>query len=88
MLLELEGEMSNERKKKLKECREEYKQMKKEVREADGKDDDGVDSEESSDEGVFLNGNGIAANVAVPSQEAVAQVLLQKKKEALLNRFN
>ena len=89
VLLELEGEMSNERKKKLKECREEYKQMKKETKETDGNgEDDGVDSEESSDEGVFLDGNGIAANVAVPSQEAVAQVLLQKKKEALLNRFN
>lgn len=89
VLLELEGEMTSERQKKLKQCYEEYKEMKQQQREADGKTAGEEDSEESSDE--FTDGiaeNGVASHVAVPSQDVVAQVLLQKKKEALLNRFD
>jgi len=87
VLLELEGEMAKERKKKLEECREEYRELKKQKKEVDGKTDD-VDSEESSDEGVIDVEGGISAQAAVASQDMVAQVLLQKKKEALLSRFS
>jgi pre-mRNA-splicing factor ISY1 len=80
VLLELEGKMSEERRKKLKECQEEYKRIFAENDE--GKVDDDSD-------GAFVKAlaNGIPPQVALPSQEAVNQILLAKKKEALLNRF-
>ncbi|KAL7539936.1 hypothetical protein ACHAXR_009751 [Thalassiosira sp. AJA248-18] len=83
VLLELEGKMAADNQKKLKECQEEYKQMQQEQ----GVD---IDSEENSDDGEFFASleNGIPAHEAVHSQEEVAKVLLQKKKEALLNRFD
>eukprot|EP00970_Alexandrium_tamarense_P008131 scaffold1548_cov237-Alexandrium_tamarense.AAC.32 len=84
VLLELEGKMAEDRQEKLKICREEYMELKR--KQCQGM---GVESDESADEGAFLEEieSGIAASVAVPSQEVVAKVLLQKKKEALLNRF-
>jgi len=52
-------------------------------------DEVGGGSEESSDDDAFFDGvmNGIAPQAAVPSREVLARVLLQKKKEALLDRF-
>jgi pre-mRNA-splicing factor ISY1 len=84
VLLELEGKMAEDRQEKLKICREEYMELKR--KQCQGM---GVESDESADEGAFLEEieSGIAASVAVPSQEVVAKVLLQKKREALLNRF-
>ena len=84
VLLELEGKMAEDRQEKLKICREEYMELKR--KQCQGM---GVESDESADEGAFLEEieSGIAASVAVASQEVVAKVLLQKKREALLNRF-
>jgi pre-mRNA-splicing factor ISY1 len=80
VLLELEGEMATENQKKLRLCVEEYKEMKK-----NATTENDHDNEESSiDVDV---GNGIPAHLAVPSQQVVASVLLQKKKAALLDRF-
>jgi pre-mRNA-splicing factor ISY1 len=83
VLLELEGDLAKERQKKLKECREEYKNR------ASPSTNElyGSDVDDSSDEAILEN-IGIDAHVAVPSQEVIAQVLLQKKKEALLSRFS
>jgi pre-mRNA-splicing factor ISY1 len=83
VLLELEEKMSEERRKKLKECQEEYKQIVEEKNE--GKADDASDDSDAA----FLKAlaNGIPPQEALPSQEAVNQILLAKKKEALLNRF-
>lgn len=85
VLLELEGKMAEENQKRLKLCRVQYREMKEEQQTTGG--EGGVDSGESSDEELFLGGDGVAAQVAIPSQEVVAQILLQKKKEALLNRL-
>lgn len=85
VLLELEGEMAAKKQKELEECREEYAELKKRQKAEGGEDESG----ESSDESAFLEGaeDGIDPSAAVPSQEVVAQVLLQKKKAALLDRF-
>jgi pre-mRNA-splicing factor ISY1 len=84
VLVELETKMAEDRQKKLKECQDEYKQIA-------GKDqgDTGADDASDSSEAAFIESisNGIPAQLAVPSQEVVANVLLAKKKEALLNRF-
>ena len=98
VLLELEEEMATEKRKVLKLCREKYRGMKQclkndKVAENDngGRDDDDKGgSEESSDEDTFFDEmvNGIVPQAAMPSWEVVSQVLLQKKKDALLNRFS
>jgi pre-mRNA-splicing factor ISY1 len=82
VLLELEEKMAEDRRKKLKECQDEYKQIAKEQNQ--GQDDA---SDQSNAAFVKALANGIPAHVAVPSQDAVAQLLLAKKKEALLSRF-
>lgn len=72
--------MATENQKKLRLCVEEYKEMKK-----NGTTENDHDNEESS---IDIDvGNGIPAHLAVPSQQVVASVLLQKKKAALLDRF-
>ncbi len=81
MLLELEGEMAAENQKKLRLLREEYTELKRKQ---------GNENAEHDSETSFLGeelGNGIPAHLAVPSQQVVANVLLKKKKEELLNRF-
>ena len=84
VLLELESQMASENQKKLKSVQEEYRELQKQQN-----INAGAESDESSDEGIFADGveNGIAAHVAVPSQEVVAQVLLEKKRKELLSRF-
>ena len=94
VLLELEGEMAADKRGELASRREKYRELKlRRKNKKDPHDDDDDDevggSEESSDDDAFFDGvmNGIAPHAAVPSREVVAQVLLQKKKEALLDRF-
>lgn len=84
VLLELEGQMAAEKQEELRVFREKYGEMEH--------DDDGnkkMGSEDNSDDYDFFNDikNGISPQAAVPSRDVVAQVLLKKKKEALLNRF-
>ena len=83
VLLELEGKMTNDRRKMLKECQDEYKKIAEEQNELVA--DDASDSSDAA----FAKSlaNGIPAELAVPSKEVLDQVLLAKKKEALLNRF-
>lgn len=80
VLFELEGEMATENQKKLRLLREEYKELKRK------KGNENADDSEKSFLGEEL-GSGIPAHLAVPSQQVVANVLLKKKKEELLNRF-
>ena len=91
VLLELEGQMAAEKQEELKVCREEYREMMQQRKKniANDNDDGKMGSEESSDDDAFFDviRNGIEPQAAVPSRDVVAQVLLQKKKEALLNRF-
>lgn len=93
VLLELEGEMAADKRGGLSSRREEYREAKLLRRKNNDNDDDddevGGGSEESSDDDAFFDGvmNGIPPQAAVPSREVVARVLLQKKKEALLDRF-
>jgi len=92
VLLELESDVAKEGQKKLKECRERHNdaQVKQQGQdnilsvqnELYATDESDTDSEESA------LGDGIDAHIAVPSQEVVQQVLLQKKKEELLSRFS
>lgn len=83
VLLELEAKMSEERRKKLKECQDEYRQI---AKEQNVQVDDAA-SVDSDSEFVKAMANGISAQEAIPNQDAVNQILLAKKKEALLNRF-
>ena len=93
VLLELEGEMAADKRGELASRREKYRELKlrrKNKKDPNGHDDEvGGGSEESSDDDAFFDGvmNGIPPQAAVPSREVVARVLLQKKKEALLDRF-
>ncbi len=96
VLLELESGLAKEGQKKLKECREMYnesgvKQQQGQQNAASSSQNELYATDESDggsdDEDAALLLNGIDAHIAVPSQEVVAQVLLQKKKEALLSRF-
>jgi pre-mRNA-splicing factor ISY1 len=93
VLLELEGEMAADKRGGLSSRREEYREAKLLRRKNNDNDDDddevGGGCEESSDDDAFFDGvmNGIPPQAAVPSREVVARVLLQKKKEALLDRF-
>ena len=92
VLLELESEMAKEGQKKLKECREMFKQEVKQKQQQQGQDvarqNDLYATDESDQDNDDAFQNGIDAADAVPSQEVVAQILLEKKKEALLNRFS
>jgi pre-mRNA-splicing factor ISY1 len=97
VLLELEHDLAVRGQKKLRECRDEYakdverKQQQQQQQEGQKKSTTsqshellyGTDESDGDDE----DETGIDATVAVPSQEVVAQVLLEKKKEALLSRF-
>jgi pre-mRNA-splicing factor ISY1 len=91
VLLELEGQMAAEKQEELKVRREEYREMMQQRKKniANDNDDGKMGSEESSDDDAFFDviRNGIEPQAVVPSRDVVAQVLLQKKKEALLNRF-
>ena len=91
VLLELEGQMAAEKQEELKVRREEYREMMQQRKKNIANDNDygKMGSEESSDDDAFFDviRNGIEPQAAVPSRDVVAQVLLQKKKEALLNRF-
>ncbi|KAL3796778.1 hypothetical protein HJC23_010925 [Cyclotella cryptica] len=84
VLLELESKMAEDGQKKLKECQDEYKT----IVENEG-NEKGTDDSDDGSEAAFIESivNGVSAQVAVPSQDLVAQVILKKKKEALLNRF-
>jgi len=82
VLIELEGEMAKEGQKQLKECREEYQKVKKQK----GITDDG-DNSENEAVGVHLWHGGIDPKDAVPSQEFIDKILLEKKKQDLLGRF-
>mmetsp|Transcript_25737 Transcript_25737/g.54384 ORF Transcript_25737/g.54384 Transcript_25737/m.54384 type:complete len:84 (+) Transcript_25737:2-253(+) len=79
--------------KRLRAAREEYREMKKQAHNNNNHGGDGGEEEDdggsSEEDEVFFTGlaNGIAAQDAVPSQEVVAQVLLKKKRDELLNRF-
>jgi len=86
VLVELEGKMTEDRCKKLKLCQEEYRQLAKQYGQ---QDDDNDDNASNDSDAAFVEAmiNGIPAEAAVPSQDAVADILLAKKKEALLNRF-
>jgi pre-mRNA-splicing factor ISY1 len=94
VLLELESGLAKEGQKKLKECRDGYdvevKQQQQQGQDAALSSQNALyatdESDGDSDDTTALE-NGIEAHIAVPSQEVVAQVLLQKKKEALLSRF-
>ena len=99
VLLELERGLAKEGHKKLKECREMYHddaEVKQHQHQQQGQGQNASsqnielyatdESDKDSDNSTTLE-NGIDAHIAVPSQEVVAQVLLQKKKEALLSRF-
>ena len=87
VLVELEGKMTEDRCKKLKLCQEEYRQLAKQYGQQDDDNDDDNASNDSDAAFVKAMINGIPAEAAVPSQDAVADILLAKKKEALLNRF-
>jgi hypothetical protein len=90
--LELESGLAKEGQKKLKECREMYNDSEVKQQQQQNAVSSQLDlyatdeSDGGSDDDDALE-NGIDAHIAVPSQEVVAQVLLQKKKEALLSRF-
>lgn len=93
VLLELEGKRAAENQEQLRQRREEYGEFKKAA--TAGRAETGaaaamVDSEESSEEtGDFLVGfEGVAPKDAVPSKELLAQVVLQHKKDALMNKFS
>jgi len=95
VLLELESGLAKEGQKKLKECRDGHDVEVKQQQQQQGQDaalssQNALyatdESDGDSDDTTALE-NGIEAHIAVPSQEVVAQVLLQKKKEALLSRF-
>lgn len=90
VLLELESDVAKEGQKKLKECRERHDaEVKQQGQDALSNQNELYASDESDEDsdGSAL-GDGIDAHIAVPSQEVVQQVLLQKKKEALLSRFS
>mmetsp|Transcript_9126 Transcript_9126/g.13548 ORF Transcript_9126/g.13548 Transcript_9126/m.13548 type:complete len:284 (-) Transcript_9126:51-902(-) len=95
VLLELESGLAKEGQKKLKECRDGHDVEVKQQQQQQGQDaalssQNALyatdESDGDSDDTTALE-NGIEAHIAVPSQEVVAQVLLQKKKDALLSRF-
>jgi len=95
VLLELESDVAKEGQKKLKECRESHDAA--EVIEVKQQGQDNASSnrnelyatdESDGDSDDSALGDGIDSHIAVPSQEVVQQVLLQKKKEALLSRFS
>ena len=98
VLLELEHDLAVGGQRKLRECRDEYakdvieRQKHQQQQQEEGQKKTttsqslelyGTDESDGEDE----DGTGIDATVAVPSQEVVPQVLLEKKKEALLSRF-
>lgn len=91
VLLELEGQMAAEKQEELKVRREEYREMTQQQKKniANDNDDGKMGREENSDDDTFFDAirNGIEPQAAVPSLDVVSQVLLKKKKEALLNRF-
>ncbi|KAL7436847.1 hypothetical protein ACHAXM_006681 [Skeletonema potamos] len=92
VLLELESGLAKEGQKKLKECREMYndsevKQQQQQNAVSSQLDLYATDESDGGSGDDDALENGIDAHIAVPSQEVVAQVLLQKKKEALLSRF-
>lgn len=87
VLLELESDLAKEGQKKLKECRDVHQKEEEDVESKQQQvQNELYATDEDSDDDTALD-NGIDAHVAVPSQDVVAQVLLQKKKEALLSRF-
>ena len=77
--------MTEDRCEKLKECPEEYRQLAKQ----NGQDDNDDNNVSDDSDAAFVKAmvNGIPPEVAVPSPDMVANILLAKKKEALLNRF-
>ena len=99
VLLELEHDLAVVGQKKLRECRDEYaknvierKQQQQQQQKEGQKKSTTSQSHEllygtDESDGDNKDETGIDATVAVPSQEVVAQVLLEKKKEALLSRF-
>uniref|UniRef100_A0A6U6JJR7 Pre-mRNA-splicing factor ISY1 n=1 Tax=Odontella aurita TaxID=265563 RepID=A0A6U6JJR7_9STRA len=83
VLLELEEEASEARRRKLSNAREEYRAKILE---------DELGSEESEEEGEGVGGvtgaaDAIAAHVAVPTQDIVRSTVLERKKKELLNRL-
>ncbi len=96
VLVELESDVAKEGQKKLKECREshdaaevtEVKQQGQDYNASSNQNELYATDESDGDSDDSALGDGIDAHVAVPSQEVVQQVLLQKKKEALLSRFS
>lgn len=74
--------MASEGRKQLKECREEYQQVKKQK----GITDDGGNSDGET-AGIYLWKGGIDPKDAVPSQDFINKILLEKKKKDLLGRF-
>ncbi|KAL3806312.1 hypothetical protein ACHAXA_007939 [Cyclostephanos tholiformis] len=88
VLLELEGKMAANERDELSYRREEFRDAKTRRTKGDPREGSGG-SDESSDDDAFYDGvmNGIVPQAAVPSREVIAKALLEKKKEALLNRF-
>jgi hypothetical protein len=76
--------MAEVQRKELKECQDKYRKN----AETEGTRHEADYASDDSD-AVFAQtlSNGIPAQVAVPSQQLVAEMLLAKKKEALLDRF-
>lgn len=89
VLLDVEKEASEKRRKALETCRVEYKSKQ-------AADDEEViymyRSDDESDEetvlGVMGSLDAIAAHVAIPTQEIVAQTILEKKKKQLLESLS
>ena len=87
VLLELESDLAKEGQKKLKECRDVHHKEDNGESKLQQSQNELYATDEDSDDDTAVLDNGIDAHVAVPSQDVVAQVILQKKKEALLSRF-
>ncbi|KAL7472558.1 hypothetical protein ACHAXS_013823 [Conticribra weissflogii] len=95
VLLELEGKMAVENRKKLKKIQEDFAHLKEDdhkpqrEQQQQGYGKQEGDTDDSSVEDLFSGGleNGVAAHEAVPSQEIVSQMLLEKKRKDLLSRF-
>ena len=97
VLLELEEEAARKRQAKYRKARDEYRRKLEEDRaklRAEGGDVDVLvacdwesDAEEEGLGGVTGAAEAIAAHVAVPTQEVVKQVILERKKKELLERL-
>ena len=98
VILELEEEYAKKRQAKYQKAREDYRQKLEAQRakvKAEGGDVDSLvaldwesDAEDEGLGGITGAADAIAAHVAVPTQEIVSKVILERKKKELLERFS